>query len=507
MSQAASPGPQPHRAVRRNALWNILGTGLPLAFALLFVPLLIKGMGGERFGILTLILTFLNYFGFFDLGIGRALTQLLAGAAKGDERREAALIWTVSLLLGLLGLIAAAGVYFTAPFLVHGFLRVPDALSRETVQALQWLGLTLPFLIHGLALRGVLEAQRRFDLSNLVRIPAGIFTFGAPLLVLPFSRNVAVVVGVVLFGRLLAWALNLWMVFRIMPHVWRLRGWLPGDIWKIARFGGWYTVCNAIGPVIDGMDRFFIGRILSVRNVAYYTTPYDAIIRLGILSGSVGGAIFPEFASRLKSSRESAAALYRRGFKYLLAVLFPFALVSAAYAHELLSLWLNPAFADQSAPVLRWLALLVLLTGVAGVSVSFLHGAGRPDLVARLYLLEVPLLAAMLYVFIRMDGIRGAAIACFLRVLVDFLGTLFLSGRILGFRPGAYGKILLPTGVSLAILLAFQLPLNPVPKAILFVSVLGGHAWGSWSFVLEAGDKARAARALKSLAAPHGRRT
>jgi O-antigen/teichoic acid export membrane protein len=473
--------------------------GLPLAFALLFVPLLIKGMGGERFGILTLILAFLNYFGFFDLGIGRALTQLLAGSAKGDKRREAALIWTVSALLGALGLIAAAGVYFTAPLLVHDFLRVPDALARETVLALQWLGLTLPFLIHGLALRGVLEAQRRFDLSNFVRIPVGIFTFGAPLLVLPFSRSVAVVVGVVLFGRLLAWALNVWMVFRIMPHVWGMRGWLPGDIWNIARFGGWYTVCNAVGPVIDGMDRFFIGRILSVRNVAYYTTPYDAVMRLGILSGSVGGAIFPEFASRLETNRESAAALYRRGFKYLLAVLFPFALVAAAYAHELLSLWLNPAFADQSAPVLRWLSLLVLLTGVCGVSVSFLHGAGRPDIVARMYLLELPLLAAMLYLFIRLDGIRGAAIACFLRVAIDFSGLLFFSGRILGFRRKAYAKILLPVGFSLAILLAFQLPMSAAFKAVLFAAVLGVYAWGSWSFVLEAGDKAKVVRRLRGI--------
>jgi O-antigen/teichoic acid export membrane protein len=491
--------------VRRNALWNILGLGFPLALALLSVPFLIKGMGAERFGILTLILAFLSYFGFLDLGIGRALTQLLASSTSGDSRRESALIWTVSAMLAVPGVFAACAVFFLSPPLVQDFLRVPEALVRETVLALRAVGFTLPFLIHGLALRGVLEARRRFDLSNLVRIPVAFFTFGAPLLVLPFSRNVATIVIVILTGRLLAWGLNVWMVFRILPHVWTLRGWMPREIWNFTRFGGWYTVCNAVAPVIDGMDRFLIGRMLSVGKVAFYTMPYDAITRLGILSGSVGGAIFPEFAARLATSRESAAALYRRGLKYLLAVLFPFTLVSTAYAHELLSLWLTPAIAGQSAPVLRWLSVLVLISGVNGVSVSFLHGAGRPDIVARLYLLEVPVLAGLLYLFIRLDGLRGAAIACVARIVLDFSGQLFFAGRLLRFQSRTYGKIVLPLGVATAALLLFHVPMGQTPKACLFAVVLAVYAWASWSFILEEGDKASARGALRRIGRRPGR--
>lgn len=489
--------PSPETLVRRNALWNLFGLGLPLALAFLFIPRLILGMGADRFGVLTLILAFLNYFGFFDLGIGRALTQLLAGPARDDKPKEATLIWTVSAILIALGALLALVVFLVAPFLVSTLLRVRGPLAGETVAALRELGLALPFLLHSLALRGVLEARRRFDLSNLVRIPAGVFTFGAPVLVLPFSRNVAVVVAVVLAGRMLAWAMNLWMVFRIMPHVGTMKGWTPGEIWNILRFGGWYTVSNVVAPVIDSLDRFFIGRFLSVSMVAYYTTPYEVIVRLGILSGSVGGAMFPEFASRLQKSQREAAILFERGLKYLLALLFPFALVATAWAREGLTLWLNPEFAALSAPVLQWLALFVFLTGAALVPLVFLQGVGRPDLSARMHLIELPLHAGLLFLLIRLDGIRGAAIACVLRILIDFLGNLYSSGKLMALRAGDYLRMLAPIGIAVVILLCFHFPMAPVLKAVLTLGALAGYAVVGWRVVLEERDKRTVLRILK----------
>lgn len=494
-------------AVRANALWNAFGLGLPLVLAFLFIPRLILGMGAERFGVLTLVLTFLNYFAFFDLGIGRALTQLLAGKARGDHKEEAALIWTVSALLCGMGAVLAVGVWFLAPLLVHDLLRVRGPLAGESIAALRALGAALPFLLHGLALRGVLESQRRFDLSNLVRIPAGVFTFGAPLLMLPFTRNVAAMTLMVLLGRLLAWALNLWMVFRILPHVRSMARWKPGDVWAIMRFGGWYTVSNVVSPIIDGMDRFFVGRLLSVSRVAYYTTPFEVIVKLSMLSGSVAGAIFPEFAARLEKGPGEAALLLRRGLKYILTLLFPFVLVATAYAQEGLTWWLNPEFAAISAPVLRWLSIYVFLTGAALVPLVFLQGAGRPDLSARMHLIELPVHAALLYLLIRLFGLPGAAMAVAARMLIDFLGMLWFAGGVLRFRGGDFARILLPMGGAVAALLFFHLPLPALAKALALAAALAAYVALAWAFVLEPRDQQRARELVGKLRKRRARRS
>src|SRR5690606_35455173 len=140
-------------------------------------------------------------------------------------------------------------------------------------------------------------------------------------------------------------------------------GWRLAQVGALVRLGGWFSVSGAAAAVIDSMDRFFISALLTISLVAYYATPYELILKLGILYGGVGTAIFPVFALRYGRSLPDTRALFARSVKYLVALIFPFAFLATAYAHAGLSLWLDPAFADRSAPVLGWLSLFVLMVG------------------------------------------------------------------------------------------------------------------------------------------------
>jgi O-antigen/teichoic acid export membrane protein len=66
------------RTVAKNTMYNLFGYGLPLLVAVLLIPPLIKGLGEEKFGILSLSWVIVGYFSFFDFGIGRALTKIIA---------------------------------------------------------------------------------------------------------------------------------------------------------------------------------------------------------------------------------------------------------------------------------------------------------------------------------------------------------------------------------------------------------------------------------------------
>ena len=54
------------RTLFRGAIWNLLGQSLPVVAALLFVPLLVGGLGIERFGVLSLAWMLVGYFSLFD---------------------------------------------------------------------------------------------------------------------------------------------------------------------------------------------------------------------------------------------------------------------------------------------------------------------------------------------------------------------------------------------------------------------------------------------------------
>src|SRR5260370_39762645 len=104
----------------RNVVWNLIGNGAPLIVAVFSIPILIRGLGKDRFGVLTLAWALIGYASLFDLGLGGALTQLVAKKlGAGEEREIPSLAWTSLLLMLLLGLSGAAVVVLASPWLAH----------------------------------------------------------------------------------------------------------------------------------------------------------------------------------------------------------------------------------------------------------------------------------------------------------------------------------------------------------------------------------------------------
>src|SRR5438552_12548486 len=97
------------RLLVRNTVWNLVGGGAPMVVAIFCIPILIRGLGKERFGVLTLAWALIGYASLFDLGLGRALTQLVAKKlGRGEDHEIPALVWTSLLLMMALGLVRAA---------------------------------------------------------------------------------------------------------------------------------------------------------------------------------------------------------------------------------------------------------------------------------------------------------------------------------------------------------------------------------------------------------------
>src|ERR1700719_1324905 len=118
------------RLLARNTVWNLLGGGAPMIVAVFCIPILIRGLGTERFGILTLAWALIGYASLFDLGLGRALTQLVAKKlGAGEDREVPTLVWTTLLLMLFLGVLGAAVVGVLSPWLVHSVLNVDDPME------------------------------------------------------------------------------------------------------------------------------------------------------------------------------------------------------------------------------------------------------------------------------------------------------------------------------------------------------------------------------------------
>jgi len=486
--------------IASGTLWNLLGQAMPALAALFAIPVLVRQLGTDRFGILTLAWALIGYFGLFDLGLSRALTKVVAERLAPNARRDIArLVWTALYLMTCLGTIGALAFAALSPWLVHHALRVPTDLERETEYAFLILASCIPVVVASAGLRGVLEAQLRFDLTNAVRIPFGVLTFLAPLAVLPFSRSAFAVVSVLALTRVLSAILHLWLCIRLMPEMHHT--WKPdvATLGPLLRFGSWMTVSNVVSPLMVTLDRFVIGAAISVSAVAYYSTPYEVVTKLLLIPSALVGVLFPAFSATFAHDRARTGRLFRRGTKLLLLALFPVTLVMVTFAHEGLALWLGGDFADKSTPVLQLLAIGVFLNGLAHVPFALVQGIGRPDLTARLHLAELPLYLAGLWFLTTSQGIRGAAIAWTVRAATDAVVLFAVANRsTYGGETTTKWAVL----ASSASLLIFGFGLNGLDiraRTLMALFVLAAFAPVGWYKLLSGEDRTLISNGLKIL--------
>jgi O-antigen/teichoic acid export membrane protein len=291
--------------------------------------------------------------------------------------------------------------------------------------------LSIPIVVVSSALTGVLEALQRFRFVNAVRMPLGLATFLVPLMILPISNSLVSFVAALVSVRALAAVAYASLCFSVVQGLGAKLVIAPAVIPSLLRLGGWMTVSNLISPMMVYLDRFFVGAAISMAAVTYYTTPYEFVTRALMLPRAVMGVLFPEFSSILVKDTARAADLFRRWRNYLFAMMFPFAFVVVTLAGDLLTLWLGQEFAIQSTRVLRYLAMGVLINSLAQLAFALIQSAGRPEITAKIHLIELPFYLVTLWWLIEFFGIDGAAMAWVLRVGVDALIMFVFAHRIL----------------------------------------------------------------------------
>lgn len=501
------PIPRRVRKLATDTAWNLIGLTAPMAVALVTIPLLINGLGRERFGLLSLIWMVVGYFGVFDLGLGRALTKWIAERLERAPEEVPKAFWTAMTLMFALGCVAGVIVYAIAPWLTGRALKIEEVFRPDALQAFRAVSLAMPALVTVTGLVGSLEACGRFRLINVVRIPMGAFTFAGPLLVIPFTDRLHPVVLVLLAGKLAEWAIYFGACLACVPAVRNRVSFDRGQVTRLLGFGGWMTITNIIQPLMVHIDRFLIGGIRSVGEVAYYVASAEIVVKFLIFPRAWVSVLFPAFAAEHSGRPDAAGALFVRSLRLFLAAIFPVVLLVVLFAPEGLTWWLGREYGAQSAPVMRWLMAGIFLFSLSYVPSSYLQGVGRPDLTARLHALELPFYLALASLMTRHYGINGAAMAWVGRAAFEFLFTAWLAGRRAPRAGPSLPRTAVVAALSLCLLAVSAVPETVGGKMVTCIVCLGTFGAIAWRFLLDAGDRRIVVDTVARVCKSSGRRT
>ncbi len=467
------------KLLARNTIYNLLGHISPLLVAFITIPYLIKGLGIERFGVLTITWMVIGYFSLFDMGIGRATTKFVAEYyARGYQQKLRGLVKASLILLFGFGVVAGIILAAMTPWLITDLLNIPEYLLSETLGSFYLLAASLPVALLIAGTRGVLESRQRFGTINAIRIPSGVATFLIPLMVLPFSHSLFPIIAMLVAARVITLIFYLYSCFRGLGAANENTRMEKEYFKQLLRFGGWLTVSNIIAPLLGNTDRFFIGAILTLSAVTYYATPFDVVTKLFIIPVGIMGVIFPAFSAFSAGEKERLDNLHRRTVNYILISMIPLVTCIVVFARPLLNIWLGAEFAAQSAIVLQLLAAGVLFSAVARGPFNAIQAMGRADLTAKLFLLELPVYIGLLIMLTKTFGIIGTAGLWLGRLVIELAILALIYKKTAGMARPAFRFRHLYAWLIGSITAAFLLSLITslilkVSSFIAFIMVIG----------------------------------
>lgn len=310
--------------------------------AVVFLPLYIRILGMEAFGLIGLMLSFQSISQLFDFGIGgatnRELSRRVHDPALADGMRDLVrsseiVIWLMAAALGVIFLVCSG-------LMADHWLHLDRMGREEAAHAIALMGVCIallwPSAFYTNCLSG-LECQPALNVINAIFVT---LRYAGVLPVLWTTPSIAAFLWwYALIGALQSFAAAI-MVWRVLPQGSRLARWSRAELHGSRHFAGGLFAIGVLATGVSQLDRLSITSLLSLAELGYYTLALSISAGFGRMVLPMFNAIYPRF-SRLVVRGEEAALreLYHLGSQYLAVVVAAVAAVLIVFAHDVVYLW------------------------------------------------------------------------------------------------------------------------------------------------------------------------
>lgn len=352
-----------------NILANMAGQGWSVIMALACIPLYVKFLGIEAYGLIGFYVMLQGALQMLDLGLSPTMNREMARYSALPEKSGEARDFVRTLEVGywLLGFAIGWVVWAAAPFIATHWVK-PSAMPVHDVQqavmmmgvvvALQW-----PLSFYGSGLMGL----QRQVLLNSVTIPMSALGSGGAVLILwqvsPtitafFAWQVIVsAIQVALITVLLWW--NLPSSSR--PPQCDVR--LIRNIW---RFAAGMSGLTLSGIALAQLDKVILSKMLSLEMFGYYMLAGVIGRGLYVFITPLFNAVFPRFSALVAAGdTHGLRELYHRASQLMAVLILPLAAVVALFSYDIMLLWIaDPEAARNAAPIVTLLVIGTALNGL-----------------------------------------------------------------------------------------------------------------------------------------------
>jgi O-antigen/teichoic acid export membrane protein len=399
---------------KHNLLANFAGTAWTALMQLAFVPVYVRLMGIEAYGLVGFYVVLQAALQVLDLGLSPSMNREMARySTRPQKAREARdLVRTLEISYCGIGLCICLGVLCIASQLATHWIK-GDALAPTIVKqavmsmgvlcALQW-----PLSFYQAGLMGL---QRQVLVNSVQVVMSTFVNVGAVLILWLLSPNIiaffvwrivmtACQVGIT---RVLLW--------NSLPSSGERPRFDYDVIRNIGRFAAGMTGIAVSALVLTQLDKVILSKLLTLEIFGYYTLAGVVVTGLATIAGPIFKVAFPLFSSLVANGNmKMLSESYHRATQLMAVLVLPTAALIAFFSFDIFRLWTgNPATAQNAAPIATVLVIGSALNALMVLPYSLQLAQGWTSLGLRLNLFLILVLVPSLLLLAKHYGPVGAA--------------------------------------------------------------------------------------------------
>ncbi len=385
-----------------------------MLMGLAFVPLYIKFLGIEAYGLIGFFATLQMLFSVLDLGLSTTLNRELARASAHPEQadRMRDLVRTLEIIYWAIAGLIGATIFALGPWIARSWLNV-EGLSVSTVEdVIVFLGLVIAFQWPISFYSGGLMGLQRQIMNNV--ITAGLATvrgIGAVLVLWLVSPTIETYFQWQLVVSVLgvAWfTITLW---RCLPRGRGPARFQISVVRSVWNFAAGMTGISIVVVLLMQTDKILLSALLPLEVFGYYTLAGVVALASVFAVGPIYTAAFPRFSQLVSlDDYEKLKILYHQFCQLVSVAMLPPALVVAFFSFELLAIWTgDPLIAERTHWLVSLLVVGTALNGLMNIPFAYQLAHGWTRLFFTISVIAVFLLVPLILVLATHYGAVGAA--------------------------------------------------------------------------------------------------
>ena len=253
-----------------NSISGLFQLIITATLTFLCIPIFIRELGTEQYGVFALVSVIGNLNLFTNLGLNSSLTKFLSEQGKSADSNKDIIttLFITTLIIVPISIIA----YVFRLFLLTGLLDIPSSYYYEAEKLFCWLLLANSILLIGQTFTAILNALQRIYLTNIIQLIYSILYWLGIIIAVILGYHIGTVGKVIFIASFIWIALSLFFAF----HYWGSISPKGGNysyfkhIKKQIKYGIQLYSSGVVAFFNEPLFKIIISNFFGMNAVAYY---------------------------------------------------------------------------------------------------------------------------------------------------------------------------------------------------------------------------------------------